>query len=60
MLGEARLPPAYSVFGVVTEGDEVLDRIAALPLGDRFTGSGVETSVPLETVYLERVTVDVG
>jgi peptidyl-prolyl cis-trans isomerase B (cyclophilin B) len=60
MLGEAGLPPAYSAFGVVTEGDEVLDRIAALPLGDRFTGSGVETSVPLETVYLERVTVEVG
>ncbi len=58
MLGDAPLPPAYSVFGRVIEGEDVLDLIAAIPLGDRPTGFSVETSVPLETLYLERVVVE--
>lgn len=58
MLADGGLPPAYSVFGRVVEGLEVLDRIAALPLGDRQAGFNVETSVPLESLYLERVIVE--
>lgn len=55
LLGDVGLPPAYSVFGQVVEGFEVLDAIAAVPLG--FSSSG-EPSSPLESVYLVKVTVD--
>jgi cyclophilin family peptidyl-prolyl cis-trans isomerase len=55
MLDDAGLPPAYSVFGQVVEGLDVLDRIATVPLG--LSASG-ELSSPLESVYLEKVAVD--
>lgn len=55
MLDDIGLPPDYSVFGRVVEGFEVLDAIAAVPLG--FTSRG-EPSSPLESVYLAKVTVD--
>jgi len=55
MLDDAGLPPAYSVFGQVVEGFDVLDAIAAVPLG--FNSSG-EPSSPLESVYLVKVTAD--
>jgi len=55
MLDDAGLPPAYSVFGQVVEGLDVLDRIATVPLG--FSASG-ELSSPLESVYLVKVAVD--
>ncbi len=54
MLGDAALPPNYSVFGKVADGMDTLQRIAEVPLGPNGRG---EVSVPLETVYLERVTV---
>lgn len=54
MVGDSGLPPTFSVVGRVVEGLDVVDRIAALPLG--FSPRG-EQSVPLETLYLERVTV---
>ena len=53
MLADAGLPPAYSIFGRLVEGDEVLDVIAGLPLGNR----GTEVSVPLQTLYVERVVI---
>lgn len=55
MLDDVALPPAYSVFGQVVDGLDVLDRIAAVPLG--FSSSG-EPSSPLESVYLVAVTID--
>jgi len=55
MLGEAPLSPQFSVFGEVVEGFDVLDAIAALPVGP---SPRAELSVPLETLYLESVTVD--
>jgi cyclophilin family peptidyl-prolyl cis-trans isomerase len=58
MLADAGLPPAYSIFGRVVDGLDVLDVIATLPLGDRSSGFSVERSVPLETLYIERVTVE--
>jgi cyclophilin family peptidyl-prolyl cis-trans isomerase len=54
MLDDAPLPPNYSVFGRVTDGFETLDRIVEIPLGPNSRG---EVSVPLETLYLERVTI---
>ena len=44
MLGEAPLPPQFSVFGEVAAGFETMDAIAALPLGPNSRG---EVSVPL-------------
>jgi cyclophilin family peptidyl-prolyl cis-trans isomerase len=55
MLDDTGLPPAYSVFGRVVEGLDVLDLIATVPLG--FSASG-EPSSPLESVYLVEVAVD--
>ncbi len=55
MFGEAPLPPQFSVFGRVVEGDGVLDAIAALPLG---VGPSGEPSSPLEAMYLNSVTIE--
>ena len=55
VLGPTGLPAAYSVFGRVTDGFDVIDLIASVPLG--LNEFGTETSRPLETVYLERVEV---
>jgi cyclophilin family peptidyl-prolyl cis-trans isomerase len=46
-LDNVRLPPQYNVFGEVTAGMDVVDRIAGVPLaGEK----------PRETVFVERVT----
>ncbi len=47
-LANVGLPPAYSVFGEVTQGMDVVDRIAALPL---------HGETPVETVFVEKVTL---
>ena len=54
-LDDLGLPPAYTVFGRVVQGLEVLDRIAALPMEPN--PPDALPSRPLETVYLERVEV---
>ena len=54
MLDDAPLPPNYSVFGRVIDGFDTLERIAEIPLGPNPFG---EVSVPLETLYLESVTI---
>ena len=54
-LSDVGLPADYSIFGMVTEGTDTLDAIAAVPVGP---GPSGETSVPLETVYIEAVTVE--
>lgn len=56
VLGDTDLPTAYSVFGTVVGGFEVIDEIARLPLG--FRPGSAEPSYPMQTLYLERVTVD--
>jgi cyclophilin family peptidyl-prolyl cis-trans isomerase len=57
--GEAAsaLNPQFNVLGNVTSGMEALERIAAVETALR-PGSR-EESLPLETVYIERVTVEV-
>ncbi len=55
MLADAALPPQFSVFGRVTNGMEVLDTIAALPLA---VGPSGERSTPLESVYLNSATIE--
>ncbi|HLU32329.1 MAG TPA: peptidylprolyl isomerase [Acidimicrobiia bacterium] len=51
------LNPLFNVLGEVTEGMDVLDRIAAVPTATR-PGSR-EQSLPLETVYIEDIQIDV-
>ncbi len=45
-LDDVRLPPAYTVFGAVTEGMETVDRIAEVP---------VEGERPQQDIYIESV-----
>jgi len=54
MLGDAPLPNDYSYFGNVVSGTETLQAIAAIPLGQSIRG---EVSVPMETLYIETVTI---
>ena len=54
VLDDAPLPNAYSYFGNVVSGLDTLERIASIPLGTNAFG---ETSVPLETLYIEKVTI---
>ena len=59
MLGEADwLPPNYSIFGEVVDGFEALDQIAAVPLGRGPASSDPQPSTPLESVFIESVTVN--
>lgn len=54
VLADTGLEANYSVFGEVVDGFDVLDRIAAIPLGmNPFN----EQSVPLETLYIQSVTI---
>jgi cyclophilin family peptidyl-prolyl cis-trans isomerase len=54
-LADVPLPTDYSYFGKVVDGFDTLDAIAQIPLGVNPFG---EQSVPLETLYIERVTID--
>jgi cyclophilin family peptidyl-prolyl cis-trans isomerase len=59
VLGEAAdvLNPQFNVLGNVVSGQETLDRIQEVETARR-PGS-VEDSLPLQTVYIENVTIDV-
>ncbi len=54
-LSDVGLPANYTIFGQVVDSAETLDAIAAVPLGPSVQG---EVSVPLETVYIESVSVE--
>jgi cyclophilin family peptidyl-prolyl cis-trans isomerase len=54
-LADAPLPTDYTYFGKVVDGFDTLDAIAQIPLGVNAFG---EQSVPLETLYIEQVTID--
>jgi peptidyl-prolyl cis-trans isomerase B (cyclophilin B) len=47
------LQPNYSVFGQVVDGQEVVDRIGAVPVG------GPERQTPTQAVWIEKLTVRV-
>jgi cyclophilin family peptidyl-prolyl cis-trans isomerase len=55
MLDTYDLPPNYTVIGRVIGGEDVLDKIAAIPVGESASG---ERSRPLETLYIERITIE--
>lgn len=48
------LPPNYTIFGKVTQGLDVLDKIANTPVT---TGPGGERSVPTEDVRIQEITI---
>lgn len=54
VLADAPLNPDFSAFGRVIDGFDTLDQISALPLGPNAFG---EISVPLETLFIESVTI---
>jgi peptidyl-prolyl cis-trans isomerase B (cyclophilin B) len=47
------LQPNYSVFGQVTEGTDVVDKIAKVPVG------GAQGDTPTQSVWIEKLTVKV-
>jgi cyclophilin family peptidyl-prolyl cis-trans isomerase len=51
---DAGLPPNYTIFGKVTNGLDVLDAIASVPVSMSRSG---ERSAPVEPVVLQTVTV---
>ena len=48
------LPPAYTIFGLVTEGLDVLDAIANSPVS---IGPGGERSLPVEEIVIQSIEV---
>lgn len=55
VLADIGLPPSFSVFGTVTSGLDVMDRLAAVPTVAR--AAGLEPSSPTETIYIDRVEI---
>ena len=53
--GGRGLPPNYTIFGRVTSGMDVVDRIASAPVSTSPRG---ERSVPVEPVQIQQVTVE--
>lgn len=56
VLDDIDLDPDYTVFGVVVSGFEVLEAIAAIPVG--VNPDTLEPSLPLETLYIESVSIE--
>ncbi|MGH2725281.1 MAG: peptidylprolyl isomerase [Actinomycetota bacterium] len=50
----ADLPKQYTIFGRVTKGMKVLERIDGLPVAPNPDG---QTNHPTETIYIERITI---
>ena len=48
------LPPNYTIFGKVTEGEDVIDKIAATPTGSGHGGS----DTPKTAITIDKVTID--
>ncbi|MEN8114226.1 MAG: peptidylprolyl isomerase [Actinomycetota bacterium] len=57
MFGDAELPPLYTIFGRVTDGFDVLDLIEETQLGQAPGSPDPVPSTPLETIYLNTVTI---
>ena len=57
---DAGLDNAFSVFGTVVDSDETLDRITSVQLTGRDGTAATEQSLPLETVYIEKVEIVIG
>lgn len=58
MVEDSALPPQYAIFGRVVEGFEILDLIQGVPLGKGSGSPDPVASTPLETIYINTVTID--
>ncbi len=58
VLDDAELPPQFTIFGRVTEGFDVLDLLQAVPLGKAPGSPDPVPSTPLETIYVNTITID--
>lgn len=56
---DAGLPNTFSVFGTAVDSDETLDRITSVSLTGRDGTANTEQSLPLETVYIESVRIEI-
>ncbi len=56
---DAGLDPLFSVFGTVIDSEDTIDKITSVQLTGRDGTSATEQSLPLETVYIESVTIEV-
>lgn len=52
------LPAQYTIVGHVVSGLDTLDRIAALPLGRSANSADPNPSTPLESLYIESVSIE--
>jgi cyclophilin family peptidyl-prolyl cis-trans isomerase len=57
MFADGPLPPNYTIFGQVVDGLGTLDLIEQLQLGRSATSADPTPSTPLESLYIESVTV---
>ncbi len=57
---DAGLDNAFSVFGTAVDSDDTLDRIRSVQLTGRDGTTATEQSLPLETVYIEKVEIAIG
>jgi cyclophilin family peptidyl-prolyl cis-trans isomerase len=58
VLDDVGLPPQFTIFGHVTEGLDVLDLLQAVPLGAAPTSPDPTPSTPLETIYIDTLTIE--
>lgn len=58
VLDSIGLPPQYSIFGFVVEGLDILDRLQTVPLGQAAGSPDPSPSTPLETIYIDTVTIE--
>jgi len=57
MFADTPLPPNFTIFGRVVNGLDTLDRIEQLPLGRSAASADPTPSTPLESLYIESVSV---
>ena len=58
VIEDTDLPPQYAIFGRVVEGFDVLDRLQEVPLDISPTSPDPVASTPLETIYVDTITID--
>jgi cyclophilin family peptidyl-prolyl cis-trans isomerase len=55
---DTELPPQFAIFGRVVDGFDVLERMQQVPLGISPTSPDPVASTPLETIYVNTITID--
>ena len=57
VLADVGLPPQYNIFGRITAGLDVLDLLQGVPLGQAAGSPDPTPSTPLESIYINSVTI---